>query len=136
VEAQKARSEARRRFVMDKSGISIAKQASGQQGNKDPSASHDQRDEGVPERTSLIPPAPPPFAQIHLAPNVFSNGLQERWDRMAILFDSVRNHARTFSYPQPSVAALEGVLIRLYMESPLAGSPVSSQQMVVGNHGT
>jgi len=42
---------------------------------------------------------------------------------MAVLFDSVRNHARTMEFASPSVVALESVLIRLYLESPLAGMP-------------
>lgn len=40
---------------------------------------------------------------------------------MGVLFASVRQHARGFEYPGPSVAALESVLIRLYLESPLGG---------------
>jgi len=44
---------------------------------------------------------------------------QDRWDRMSVLFASIRQHARGFEYPGPSVAALESVLIRLYLESPL-----------------
>lgn len=48
---------------------------------------------------------------------------QERWDRMSVLFDSIRAHARALEYPIPSVAALESVLIRLYLESPMAGMP-------------
>jgi hypothetical protein len=43
----------------------------------------------------------------------------DRWDRMSVLFQSVRDHARGFEYPGPSVAALESVLIRLYLESPI-----------------
>ena len=44
---------------------------------------------------------------------------QDRWDRMAVLFQGIRNHARNFEYPAPSTAALESVLIRLYLESPM-----------------
>ena len=40
---------------------------------------------------------------------------------MSVLFGSIRNHARNFEYPGPSVAALESVLIRLYLESPIGG---------------
>ncbi|KAJ7751263.1 hypothetical protein DFH07DRAFT_826705 [Mycena maculata] len=43
----------------------------------------------------------------------------DRWENMATLFESVRGHARTFEYPTASVAALETVLIRLYLESPV-----------------
>lgn len=46
---------------------------------------------------------------------------QERWERMETLFQSIRHHARSFEFPSPSVAALESVLIRLYLESPIAG---------------
>jgi hypothetical protein len=41
---------------------------------------------------------------------------------MAVLFHSIRDHARGFEYPGPSVAALESVLIRLYLESPVGVS--------------
>ncbi|KAF7303268.1 hypothetical protein MKEN_01290900 [Mycena kentingensis (nom. inval.)] len=44
----------------------------------------------------------------------------DRWNNMATLFESIRAHARTYEYPLPSVAALETVLIRLYLESPVA----------------
>jgi len=40
---------------------------------------------------------------------------------MAILFESIRTHGRVYEYPGPSVAALESVLIRLYLESPVGG---------------
>ncbi|CCL98116.1 uncharacterized protein FIBRA_00110 [Fibroporia radiculosa] len=46
---------------------------------------------------------------------------QERWDRMSVLFGSIREHARSLEYPPASVAALECVLVRLYLESPMAG---------------
>lgn len=61
----------------------------------------------------LPPPAPPPPPSVNLT--------QDRWDRMGILFESIREHARSFEYPGPSVAALESVLIRLYLESPING---------------
>ncbi|KAJ7246300.1 hypothetical protein B0H12DRAFT_1126604 [Mycena haematopus] len=48
----------------------------------------------------------------------------DRWENMATLFESVRSHARTFEYPSASVAALETVLIRLYLESPLSRTTV------------
>ena len=38
---------------------------------------------------------------------------------MATLFHSIRDHARTYEYPAVSVAALETILIRLYLESPV-----------------
>ncbi|KAF8140457.1 hypothetical protein EV363DRAFT_1426864 [Boletus edulis] len=34
-------------------------------------------------------------------------------------FNSVREHARAYDYPAPSVVALETVLVRLYLESPM-----------------
>ena len=46
---------------------------------------------------------------------------QERWERMNVLFQGIRNNARNFEFPGPSVAALESVLIRLYLESPMGG---------------
>jgi hypothetical protein len=42
---------------------------------------------------------------------------------MSVLFESIRTHARTYEYPGPSVVALESVLIRLYLESPVGGGP-------------
>ncbi|KAF9269995.1 hypothetical protein L218DRAFT_6171 [Marasmius fiardii PR-910] len=53
-------------------------------------------------------PHPPPNAEVG----------QDRWQNMETLFHSVREHARTFSYPVASIAALESVLIRLFLESP------------------
>ena len=61
---------------------------------------------------------------------------QERWDRMGVLFQSIRDHARSFEFPAPSVAALESVLIRLYLESPI-GSAMAPQAVpqMDGMHG-
>jgi hypothetical protein len=58
----------------------------------------------------------------------------DRWERMAVLFHSIRDHARGFEYPGPSVAALESVLIRLYLESPVAVSapPLTGYSGVMG----
>ncbi|KAF7793403.1 hypothetical protein EIP86_004515 [Pleurotus ostreatoroseus] len=60
----------------------------------------------------IAPPAQPP------APPDLT---QERWDRMSVLFQAIRDNARNFEYPAPSVAALESVLVRLYLESPMGG---------------
>ena len=46
----------------------------------------------------------------------------ERWDRMDVLYQSIRNNMRQFEYPAASVAALESVLVRMYFESPLSAS--------------
>jgi len=54
---------------------------------------------------------PPPIEREHL--------LREKWDRMEVLFQTIRNNARQFEYPAPSVAALESILMRMYFESPL-----------------
>jgi hypothetical protein len=62
--------------------------------------------------------APPQQFQMQPIPPQDSS-IPERWDRMAVLFHSVREHARGFDYPGSSVAALESVLIRLYLESPI-----------------
>lgn len=47
---------------------------------------------------------------------------QDRWDRMGVLFQGIRENARSFEYPAPSIAALESILLRLYLESPINGS--------------
>ncbi|KAJ3985231.1 hypothetical protein F5890DRAFT_1178135 [Lentinula detonsa] len=65
-------------------------------------------------------PVPPPPAQNS---DAFSH---DRWANMETLFQSVREHARTFAYPSASVAVLETVLIRLFLESP--SQPGLSQQ--------
>ncbi|KAG6821394.1 hypothetical protein H0H93_014191 [Arthromyces matolae] len=56
--------------------------------------------------------APPPPVQPAMS--------LDRWENMATLFNSVREHARVFEYPSVSVAALETILIRLYLESPVS----------------
>jgi hypothetical protein len=58
-----------------------------------------------------VGPPPPPNSQLALN--------EERWERMAVLFRGVREHARTFEYPSPSVATLETILVRLYLETPV-----------------
>lgn len=45
----------------------------------------------------------------------------DRWENMATLFHSIRENARGYEYPPVSVAALESILIRLYLESPPTG---------------
>ncbi|KAH9004033.1 hypothetical protein EDB86DRAFT_2886331 [Lactarius hatsudake] len=45
---------------------------------------------------------------------------RERWGRMDVLYQSIRNNANQFEYPAPSVAALESVLVRMYFESPIS----------------
>ncbi|KAF8585821.1 hypothetical protein K439DRAFT_1409619 [Ramaria rubella] len=71
----------------------------------------------MPSAISLLAPLPPP---VPVVPQP-TDASQERWNRMGVLFASIRQHARGFEYPGPSVAALESVLIRLYLESPLGG---------------
>ena len=74
-----------------------------------------------------FPPAPPtqPFSY----PPTVEYGIQVpdqgRWDNMGNLFQTVREHARSYNYPAASVAALETVLIRLYLESPIGSLPQS-----------
>ena len=60
----------------------------------------------------------------------------EQWERMSVLFSSIREHARAYDYPTPSVVALESVLIRLYLESPMGmmGGPGLSA-LGAGMHG-
>ncbi|KAF8807792.1 hypothetical protein BYT27DRAFT_7189885 [Phlegmacium glaucopus] len=54
----------------------------------------------------------PPVHPTHALPH-------ERWDNMATLFQTIREHARVFEYPAASVAVLEAIVIRLYLESPI-----------------
>ena len=61
---------------------------------------------------------------------------QERWDRMTVLFQGIREHARTFEYPAPSIAALESVLIRLYLESPMGAGTYAAMSILDGLTGT
>ncbi|EIN14013.1 hypothetical protein PUNSTDRAFT_117624 [Punctularia strigosozonata HHB-11173 SS5] len=63
-----------------------------------------------------IAPAPPTTPVAALA------GTEERWDRIGVLFQSIRERARDFNFPAESVHALESVLIRMYLESPVASS--------------
>jgi hypothetical protein len=73
-----------------------------------------------PPQTYAYAPAPQPFAPLNAHPPMS----HDRWENMATLFNSVREHARGFEYPSVSVAALETVLIRLYLESPVGlGTP-------------
>ena len=67
---------------------------------------------------ALVPPT--------LAQHAADGFNHDRWQNMETLFSSVREHARTFAYPSASVAALETVLIRLFLESP--SQPVMGQQ--------
>ncbi|KAF9454066.1 hypothetical protein P691DRAFT_717884 [Macrolepiota fuliginosa MF-IS2] len=68
-------------------------------------------------------PAPQQPAYPQPVPAPTTNLANERWENMATLFQSIRDHARNFEYPSPSVAALESILIRLYLESPVGVSP-------------
>ena len=61
------------------------------------------------------PPAPQPYQPPPPVPGV----AHDRWENMNTLFHSIRDHARTYEYPAVSVAALETILIRLYLESPV-----------------
>jgi len=61
------------------------------------------------------PSVPQPFSPLSVHPALS----HDRWENMATLFHSIREHARGFEYPTVSVAALETVLIRLYLESPV-----------------
>jgi hypothetical protein len=68
-------------------------------------------------------PAPLPFPVPSPAQAVAANDRErmerERWDRMDVLYQSIRSNARQFEYPAASVAALESVLVRMYFESPI-----------------
>ncbi|KAF5384875.1 hypothetical protein D9615_001334 [Tricholomella constricta] len=84
------------------------------------------------------PPQPFTFAplphQFQPPPAIHPAMSHERWENMATLFNSVREHARGFEYPGVSVAALETILIRLYLESPVGLSTQPSMAAIMQNH--
>ncbi|PFH54862.1 hypothetical protein AMATHDRAFT_38092 [Amanita thiersii Skay4041] len=61
-----------------------------------------------------------PVSQPFISPQNLSH---DRWENMSTLFHSVRENARAFDYPAVSIAALESILIRLYLESPMSFTP-------------
>jgi hypothetical protein len=102
-----------------------------------PSAMPPQRHD-LPSPVSMLAPLPAPYGQpppipyppyLHPHPHPYAGSIQphdlsislaqDRWERMTVLFHSIREHARGFEYPGPSVVALESILIRLYLESPM-----------------
>ncbi|KAI0639540.1 hypothetical protein C8Q77DRAFT_1081753 [Trametes polyzona] len=104
----------------------------GQNAGAGPSSASTSMAQDVPSSPDEMPPPPqtfqaaismlaplPSVQQMQPPPSVDVN--QERWERMGVLFQSIREHARSFEFPSPSVAALESVLIRLYLESPIGG---------------
>ncbi|PVG01996.1 hypothetical protein CPB86DRAFT_870688 [Serendipita vermifera] len=65
-------------------------------------------------RTDLPPPLPPP--------TLLSDRRQEtqvRWDRLETMFGHVRQHARNADFAEASLAALEMIMLRLYLETPV-----------------
>jgi hypothetical protein len=88
---------------------------------------------GTPMPAPMSGPAPGPSASAPAPPLSFPASTpaqpvvgtdrtrleRERWDRMDVLYQNIRNNARQFEYPVASVAALESVLVRMYFESPL-----------------
>ncbi|KAI0275055.1 hypothetical protein BC834DRAFT_27958 [Gloeopeniophorella convolvens] len=80
-------------------------------------------------------PLPPPHMHMPVAgPGGERERMErERWDRMDVLYQSVRANARQFEYPAASVAALESVLVRMYFESPLPAphAPYAAMQQPV-----
>jgi hypothetical protein len=92
------------------------------------STSQTQATEQFTNAVSMLAPLPAPvftqqpsqYAQAATpAPAASPSVSHDRWENMATLFESVRGYARTFEYPTATVAALETVLIRLYLESPV-----------------
>lgn len=79
----------------------------------------------APASTPAPPPFPVPSPNQAGATNERERMERERWDRMDVLYQSIRNNARQFEYPAASVAALESVLVRMYFESPI---PAPHQQ--------
>lgn len=78
---------------------------------------------GYPSSVAQPYPSPPPHAALS----------HDRWENMATLFHSVREHARGFEYPAVSVAALETILIRLYLESPVGVGPQPTMTSIMQN---
>jgi len=78
-----------------------------------------------PSQVTYTPAPPASQSQPILAPTP-TNLMNDRWERMSTLFQSIREHARNFDYPSPSVAALETILLRLYIESPVGMSVQSA----------
>lgn len=72
-------------------------------------------------------PTPAPAPIVHPPPQQHASDVfsPDRWQNMETLFQSIRENARSFTYPIASVAVLETVLIRLFLEGP---QPVLNQQ--------
>ncbi|KAG6817734.1 hypothetical protein H0H87_004525 [Tephrocybe sp. NHM501043] len=93
-----------------------------------------------PQSIAFPPPIPQPFQ--NYPPTTLGSYspfhpqlLHERWENMTLLFNSVREHARTFEYPSASIAALESILIRLYLESPVPVHPQPAIASIIHNNG-
>lgn len=82
----------------------------------------------APPSQVTYPPAPPASRPQPIPAPASTNLVNDRWENMSTLFQSIRENARNFDYPSPSVAALETILIRLYLESPV-GMGVQSTGM-------
>lgn len=79
----------------------------------------------------MFPPAPPRPAPAQ----VTLPSQNERWDNMQHLFSHIRQNAAAYEYPNASVAALETVLIRLFLESPVAGAAGMDMELGAGIQG-
>ena len=79
----------------------------------------------LPQGLGGVMPFPPPALPVSAAQVVPTGDRgqmeRERWERMDVLYQSIRHNANQFEYPAPSVAALESVLVRMYFESPISG---------------
>lgn len=73
----------------------------------------------APGHTPPSHPFPTPSPNQTVASNERERMERERWERMDVLYQNIRNNARQFEYPAASVAALESVLVRMYFESPI-----------------
>ena len=85
----------------------------------------------APAPTPAPHPFPVPSPNQAVANNDRERMERERWGRMDVLYQNIRNNARQFEYPAPSVAALESVLVRMYFESPI---PAPNQHPQPGPH--
>ncbi|GLB35942.1 hypothetical protein LshimejAT787_0302300 [Lyophyllum shimeji] len=94
----------------------------------------------LPPQPAYQQPAPQPYAYAQVPQQfpppaaVSSSVSHDRWENMATLFNSIRQHARGYEYPSASVAALETVLIRLYLESPVGIGTQPNMSAITQNH--
>ncbi|KAF8323031.1 hypothetical protein DL93DRAFT_2070453 [Clavulina sp. PMI_390] len=76
----------------------------------------------APPPTSISAAQPPPPLPITVSADPY------RWDRIGALFDAVRHSARTTSFAPEDVLALEMIILRLHMQTPVMPMPAQVAQ--------